>query len=313
MGVIPPRYARLSNGALVLPTLEATQAKIGGVTLAGGGAYTLTLPSTDGTSGQVLTTDGSGNLSWEDQLVPDTVKPLSVWANRLTAGYDVGDWIEWTPTGAVYRWDGVELVHPIVYAGTLNRRFQICGNVLPSAESVPLTHHVDGGALGTITTDGTEVILDSSAADSAYAYLSIDLSGMTGKVYICGYLRATMAGHDTKNAYVKWFDQGGSGKSWIISWAPASETWKCIDNAAFTIGYEGPAPAPRGGTGWLEIFLDATDGIQVFYDHARTPCCGCIQASVPSAAGTSLEFGDGSGAGGTQQITRVKHLGFYTY
>lgn len=46
-------------------------------------SYTLTLPDTDGDSGQVLTTDGTGALSWTSNGNGDVVGPASATANAI--------------------------------------------------------------------------------------------------------------------------------------------------------------------------------------------------------------------------------------
>lgn len=46
-------------------------------------SFTLTLPADDGTAGQVLTTDGSGVLSWSGASVGDVVGPASATANAV--------------------------------------------------------------------------------------------------------------------------------------------------------------------------------------------------------------------------------------
>lgn len=47
------------------------------------GSYTLTLPTTDGTSGQLLSTDGSGVLSWATNGAGDVVGPSSSTDNAV--------------------------------------------------------------------------------------------------------------------------------------------------------------------------------------------------------------------------------------
>ena len=56
---------------------------------AASGTLTLTLPSADGTANQVIATDGSGNLSFTDTLVLDTVGITANSGNQLII-YDDG-------------------------------------------------------------------------------------------------------------------------------------------------------------------------------------------------------------------------------
>jgi hypothetical protein len=83
-----------------------------------GASYTLTLPTTDGTNGQVLTTDGSGVLSWSD-------------ANNIPGG-------SYTGTGLIVRQTSPTLVTPTlgVAAGTSLNLTATSGNPALSFNNV---------------------------------------------------------------------------------------------------------------------------------------------------------------------------------
>ncbi len=53
-----------------------------------GSNYTLTMPANDGDSGEVLTTDGSGNLTWTDKTV-DTTNLVSDTSPQLGGDLDI--------------------------------------------------------------------------------------------------------------------------------------------------------------------------------------------------------------------------------
>ena len=54
------------------------------------GSVALVLPSADGTSGQVISTDGSGNLSFVTAGGNSTTKGLYEMANTISTNYTIG-------------------------------------------------------------------------------------------------------------------------------------------------------------------------------------------------------------------------------
>jgi len=76
------------------------------------GSVALVLPSADGTSGQVIATDGSGNLSFTTAGGNSTTKGLYEMANIISADYTVGSGNNAMSAGPITINSGVSVTIP---------------------------------------------------------------------------------------------------------------------------------------------------------------------------------------------------------
>lgn len=115
---------------------------------------------------------------------------LAPWSGRPLVGNSDGD-LGVGPNGSTYRWSSVigEWVQAWVHdlGGTFVLRAKLDGDLDPSAESPAWTESTPVGG-GTCTTDGTRVLINTSASAADKQYIQISHGVTGGKYLVCGNL-----------------------------------------------------------------------------------------------------------------------------
>lgn len=136
-------------------------------------SYTITLPMDDGTSGQVLSTDGSGVLTWEDPTAGSlsgagSAEKVAFWqdTDELTYHTSIG-----LDTGGVL---------PLKITGVVGSGFLVQG----SNGWVSLGTNISGGGALNLTTDTMTVSLNAPISGTSYTLVFPDSDGGVGEALI---------------------------------------------------------------------------------------------------------------------------------
>jgi len=208
----------LGSSPIVLDTTAGT----GDITLSPGGDIALdygTWPSADGTSGQVLTTDGAGTLSW-------TTPGGGV--SDLQGAYDGGNTVVTTPTGGDFDVSGSEAVS---LDSSSASNFTVDGADLTLSTTTSGDVNVSSAAI--VDVDGAGVSIDATGA------FSID-GGDTSNVSVTG-ADLTISTITTGNVFVTGADDvriSGGSSGFIGLDGPTDR-----DGTGFKFGTLGPVPA----------------------------------------------------------------------
>lgn len=125
-----------------------------------GSSYTLTLPTSDGNNGQVLITDGSGNLSWSTVTGTGTVTSVAV-------------------SGT----DGIEVDSgsPITAAGTIELGLNI-NTIVSNLEALTGNNRLNVSALARDSADNAQALIYNSATEEWEPQDLTDFGATNGKV-----------------------------------------------------------------------------------------------------------------------------------
>lgn len=135
--------------------------------------YTLTLPINDGEAGQLLSTDGSGVLSW-----------INVGAGNVSNGSS-----------------GITIVQ------NANINFAVTGNAVANLSAIGLTvnGNISGNSLSatTITSNGTITVSGAGTSSITSTGGNIALNANVGRIAIVGNVNVSNASGNTQNGYLK--------------------------------------------------------------------------------------------------------------
>lgn len=204
-------------------SIDAAGTIIGGAFSVVGGSYhtiiqggsqsadlTLTLPITAGSSGQALTTNGSGTLSWSS--VPSgsgALNRVAYWSDASTLTSNAG-----------FTFDGTTLTAPTFNASTVASGFQANSMRLITNQGSSGSENLFLGQSGNFTTTGTNNIFAGYQAGLA------DVAGVDN--ISIGYQTLYSNTYGAKNVAI------GSGALYTQSYANGNSAWDTLNTA---IGY----------------------------------------------------------------------------
>ena len=186
------------TGSVALPKLKVTGSSSGSVIIqaaAAAGSATYTLPSADGTNGQVLSTNGSGVLSWATAAASGVTT-----FSAGTTGF--------TPSTAT---SGA-----VTLAGTLAVANGGTGQTSLSSVTVGAATNVAGGAANRIPVNTGAGTTSFIVAPTVSSFLQ-----WTGSAFAWGTSTAVPAGSNTQ---VQYNNSGSFGASSSFTWNNSTET-----------------------------------------------------------------------------------------
>lgn len=247
------------TGSVALPKLKVTGSSSGSVIIqaaAAAGSATYTLPSADGTNGQVLSTNGSGVLSWATAAASGVTT-----FSAGTTGF--------TPSTAT---SGA-----VTLAGTLAVANGGTGQTSLSSVTVGAATNVAGGAANRIPVNTGAGTTSFIVAPTVSSFLQ-----WTGSAFAWGTSTAVPAGSNTQ---VQYNNSGSFGASSSFTWS----------SGTLTISSDGLEISPRGGnnvavgqSALSGAFLSSSINTAVGTSTLSALSSGGSNTAVGYAAGSAL-------------------------
>jgi hypothetical protein len=193
-------------------------------------SYTFILPSTDGNSGQALTTDGSGNTTWTTLFNPSS--PGAIGGGTAAAGTFTS--VTAASVGVTNTTSSTSLFEPVVVSSTLTgagvtggrAKFATTINSAAGGFSNALKADVAYGASGSTSGLGSafvaELTMSAGTASGTYAPLELELNLPTGAATgtLTSFIHASMQG-----ASVATMDTNGRFLNIVGVTAGATKMW----------------------------------------------------------------------------------------
>ena len=224
---------------------------------------------------------------------------VGTWAARPLTGNQEGDWYQ-VSSGPTYRWSAIydAWVRADIYAyGTLVLDARIDGDVTPANETPAWVDTTAGG--GTITSDGTLVRWNGSAADADTCYSTYTHGQAAKNYYVTGLLTlVSSSGTAVARAIVakdgsRWIgvdlSQAAGGNSRFVSTAGAA-----VGTGAENAGYATEAQYEL----WVQQVSSAAGHAMYWTGNAVKPTGLAALTAFSASAANDYAIGDHTGAVG---------------
>jgi len=250
-------------------------------------------------------TNGGG--AW---AIRDGIQIVATFASRNLSNPRDGDTIKLTDTGSLFQYSSTigEWVRPWVYSGSVVLDVEMGGDILPSAES-PVWIHTVGGTPGTITTDGTHVLMSSIVADADTAYVEYDHGQNGANHFIMGYFivtsesdnggtlrraRTIVLSNGSRKAYVCLSNTVGDK---TLTLTDAASTGEMGSSSLQTVAYQTES--------WIEIYF-VNGQLLVYHNQAEQPAIEFLASGLGATAATKYQIGDLTADGGA--LTKCRNV-----